>query len=157
MTLEHTERKPGITLEELGSLADQKELRLPKSIRAYIRRLKADGQFERAMAVAREVRERKLKERQQNAEKELYRSIRELLETKDPQVQAVEEIRAIWLLYASGVIDSDEKTAELLVTLDSKSPDLKAFLEGRLIDIREELRPLLPPEKESIKRGIRRF
>lgn len=142
--------------KELGSLKDQRERRLPKSIRTYIRRLKADGQFEKAMAVAQEVRERKLQARQQNAERELYRSVRELLETEDPQVQAVEEIRAIWLLYASGVIDSDEKTAELLVTLDSKSPDLKAFLEGRLTDIREELRPFLPLEKESKKRGIRR-
>lgn len=143
--------------KELGSLKDQREQRLPKSIRTYIRRLKADGQFEKAMAVAQEVRGRKLQAGQQNAERELYRSVRELLETEDPQVQAVEEIRAIWLLYASGVIDSDEKTAELLVTLDSKSPDLKAFLEGRLIDIRKELQPFLPPEKKSRKRGIRRF
>lgn len=161
MIIEQTETKIGISLEELESLINQKEPRLPKSIRAHIRSLKAAGQWEEAMRVAKEVREEKLQSRQQKAEVELNRTIRKIIETNDPQVQAVEEIRAIWLLYATyfyatGIIDSDERSSELLQTLDSKSPNLSAFLEGRMADIRDELQPLLPTAKELSTRGIRR-
>lgn len=98
----------------------------------------------------------KVEAKRRSAEQELYRSINVILETDDPQIQGVEEIRAIWLLHASDVISSAEKTEELLAALDSKSPDLKAYLEKRLTDIRAELQPLLPMREKIIsKRGRR--
>lgn len=130
---------------DLERLVTQKEPRLPQGIRKYITRLKAEGQWEKAMEVAREAKEQKFKIREGISEVDLlHLTIRQILETDDPTTQAEQEVRAIWLLYATGVIGSKEKTDELLATLDSKSPDLKAFLEGRLSDIRDELQPLLP-------------
>lgn len=151
--------EPKITLEELEQLLEKKKLRLPKSIRAHIRTLKSEGRWEQAMRIAaieREKKEKKIEVKRRSAERELYQSIGLLLETEDPQIQGVEEIRAIWLLHASGVIDSDEKTKELIDILDSRTPDLKAYLERRLLDIRVELQPLLPMrEKITSKRGRR--
>jgi hypothetical protein len=147
VTQEQLKGKPPITLEELEGLIEKKEPRLPKSIRIHIRNLKASGQWEQAMEIAERERGKKIEARRRNAELELYKSIRTILETDDPQIQGVQEIRTIWLLHASGVIDLDEKIEELTSILDSKSPDLNAYLEGRLLDIREELQPLLPTEK----------
>lgn len=141
------EGEPIISLEELEKLMVKKETRLPKSIRAHIRNLKASGLWKQAMEIAERERGKKIekiKARERSAEQELHRSIRTILETDDPQIQAVEEIRSIWLLQASGVINSDEKVEELIEILDSRSSDLKAYLEGRLPDIREEIRSLLP-------------
>jgi len=157
MTPEQAGKKLEISRQGLEELINQKEPRLPNGLRRHIRDLKATGQLEKVMTVTDEGRERKYQTRQQRAENELKLSLRKIFETEDPQIQAIEEIRAIWLLHASGTITSAEKTEALLSTLDSKAPDLKAYLEGRLLDIRDELQPLLPTGKELNTQGHRRY
>lgn len=125
--------------KDLEGLVITKEPRLPRSIRKYIRELKAEGRWEEAMEIAQRVRENKLQKREEKARKELNRTILELLTTDDPEVEGEKEIRAIWLLEAAGVINSEERLEELLESLDTKAPQLKDLLEQRLVEIRDEV------------------
>lgn len=125
--------------KDLEGLVATKEPRLPGSIRKYIRDLKAEGRWEEAMEVAQQVRERKAQKREEKAREELNRTILELLTTNDPEVEGEKEIRAIWLLEAAGVINSEERLEELLESLDTKAPQLKDFLDKRLAAIRDEV------------------
>lgn len=135
----------------------EKEIGLPKSIRDYIRRLKADGQLKKALEISDKVRESKSRKREERAQEELRLTIFKLLETEDSLVQGEYELKALWLLEASGIINSEERLKDLLESLDSKAPALKEHLEKRLVAIREQVEPLLssPNSQISGKRRIR--
>ncbi|MFZ5933101.1 MAG: hypothetical protein ACOYT7_03465 [Patescibacteria group bacterium] len=118
---------------------EKKEKQLPHSIAVYITRLKQSERFEEAMFEREQaIEKRRRLTRPQRAAEKLNDTIKLLLETNDPQVQAVCEVRAIWLLNVAGVIDDRQKLEDLRATLDSKGPELKAFLDDRLVQIREE-------------------
>lgn len=146
---EQSEEKPALPqdLEELERLFGQKEQSLPKSVSAYIRRLKAEGRLEEAKLVAQQVRERKEQTREKKATEELDRTISKLLKTDKPQEEGKLEIRAIWLLEAAGVILPAERGQELVEILDSKAPELQAVLENQLAKIRDEVKRLMPPDE----------
>lgn len=138
----------------LEGLVAMKEIRLPKSLRKYIRDLKAQGQWEEAMQVAQQTRKRKFQNqrREEKAREELDRSIFELLTTTDPKIEAEMEIRTIWLLNATGEIGSKEKSTELKLSLDTMAPQLQEFIEPRLVAIRDELSPLMPMPEPNFPR-----
>lgn len=132
-----------ITEEQLEKLLVVKEPRLPKSIRRYIQRLKQAGYWEVAMGFrAEEMKKAKKKRgietREERARKELFRTIRQIIETDDPQVEVEGELKAIWLLDVSGAINQEERLQELRDLLDSKAPELQAFLAENMIRIREQ-------------------
>lgn len=146
-----------IESEVSGSTGDDEKLpKLPKSISTYIRRLKAEGKWVEAMSVAQQEREKKgrikRRTRQEKAREELNKTVRELLETNDPEIEAVMEIRGIWLLEAAELINPEERLMELLESIDTKAPQLKTFIEGRLVRIREEVKPLMPAPQPLVKR-----
>ncbi len=146
MTQERIESRMGIDRSDLEKLIDQKEPRLPKGIRRYIRGLKAEGKLVEAMKVTEHERKKKGLTREQKAKAELKQTIGKMIQTEDLKIEATEEVRAIWLLHATGEITAEEKTTELLETIDSKPPDIQAYLTPRLSGIRDELKPLLPTE-----------
>lgn len=132
-----------VTKEQLERLLAVKDPELPSSIKKYIRRLKEADRWDIAMGVRQEEMEKAKKKRgietrEQRARKELDRTIRQILETDDPQLQAEDEVKAIWLLDISGGINQEERIQDLLSILDSKAPELKEFLEGRMFEIREQ-------------------
>ncbi len=132
-----------LTKEELEQLLAVKEPKLPKSIRRYIQRLKQVGMWDVAMGVrAQEMekakKKRKDKTKEQRARKELDRTIKQILETDNPQVEAENELKAIWLLDIIGGMDQEERMENLLALLDSKAPELRSFLEENMARIRDE-------------------
>lgn len=133
---------PSESLKQLEKELGTKEPRLPSSIRKYIRALKQAGRWDEAMEIRNRLYKqtlgRKSKTREERAEEELNRTIKQILITQDPQVQAENEAKAIWLLNVTGVINKEERMQELLALLDSKADNLKDFLEGRLGEIRDQ-------------------
>jgi len=126
-------------IRELERSFEKKEEQLPNSIASYVRRLKQSEKFEEAMLEReREIEKRRRMTRPQRAAERLNDTIKLLLETNDPQVQSVCEVRAIWLLNVAGVIDDRQKLQDLKDVLDSQAPELKAFLDDRLVQIRDE-------------------
>ncbi|TSC54258.1 MAG: hypothetical protein LiPW16_88 [Microgenomates group bacterium LiPW_16] len=60
----------------------------------------------------------------------------------------MQEVRAIWLLDAAGVILPEERKNELIEALDSKTPKLRAAFEAQLSQIRDEMvKDYMPPWK----------
>lgn len=135
----------------LDFLFDQKQLLLAPSIRRHIRYLKSQGKLELALSISATERERKAKKTEEKmqatARNELKKTMRALLETDDPQIEAEQEIRAIWLLAACGELNSQERTEELLQALNSKAPILQAVIEGKLPEIRDEVQKYFPRQK----------
>lgn len=135
--------------EDLEKLWEEKDMRLPKSIRKYIRRLKNEGRLDEAELTRKKTLEAKrgkygdpLVLKQVKARRALDRSIYNLLTTEDPEIEAELEIRTIWLLELTGEIDSSERTQELLEAIDSKAPLLREYLEERMPEIRDEVSKL---------------
>lgn len=126
-------------IRELEDSFEKKEKQLPGSIASYIRTLKRTERFAEAMLEREQaIEKRRRLTRPQRAAEKLNDTIKELLETNDPRVQSTCEVKAIWLLNVAGVIDNQHRLEELRDTLDSKAPELKTFLDDRLVQIREE-------------------
>lgn len=130
--------------KDIDQLFQKKEERLPNSIAKYIRLLKQSEKWEEAIAFRENFVATKVSNRRERAEKELNQTIIELLETNDPAVQANKEVRAVWLMFAAGVLQSDERVKNILEILDSKGGELKQQLEENLPAIRDEIKHLLP-------------
>jgi len=126
--------------KELEESFTVKELRLSKSVRKHIRGLKEAGQWEQAFAIRRQAIERKSeKVLVGKANDELNETLTELLTTKSPKKEAELEIKAIWLLYALGDIETaEERNRELLSSLDAKPEGVQNYLEERLAVIRDQ-------------------
>lgn len=126
-------------IKELERSFKKKEEQLPNSIASYIRRLKQSEKFGEAMLEReREIEKRRRMTRPQRAAEKLNDTIKLLLETNDLQIQSACEVKAIWLLNIAGVIDDRQKLQDLRDLLDSKAPELRAFLDDRLVQIRDE-------------------
>lgn len=125
-----------------------KETRLPKGLRIYVRRLKEWEVWDKVKA-DKVVEKRTAPSREERARKELHRTISLLLQADDPKVEARLEIKSIWLMQAAGVINSAERMEDIIESIDSKAPQLKAFLEGKLAAIRDEVKPFMPAEGPS--------
>lgn len=137
--------------KDLDFLFDQKGPRLAPSIRRHIRHLKSQGKLELALSISTTERERKAQMAeemmQSRARNELRKTTRALLETDDPQIEAEQEIRAIWLLAVCGELNSQERTEELIQALNTKAPTLQAVIEGKLPEIRDEVQKFFPRQK----------
>ncbi|MCH7730452.1 hypothetical protein IID21_02860 [Patescibacteria group bacterium] len=125
--------------EELESLLSKKEPRLSKGIRSYIRILKQHGHFEKAMDRRKHEVGKKKATRTTKAYGELHKTLRVIIETDDPQIEAENELRAVWLMHAASILDSDERVQGIIDILDSKELPLKEYLENNLVEIREEV------------------
>lgn len=133
-------------LAELDRELARKEVRLPKSLRIHIRGLKAKGKWEEAMRVGMQAREQKRQMRREELiQTRLYRCIATLLRTQDSGIEATNELRAIWLLSAGGIITPKERREGIVEALGSKAPELQEYLEGKLPQIRDEVQLLMPP------------
>lgn len=136
---------PDGLFSELSERASRKDNKLSKSVRTHIRRLKQEGRFAQALAVRKSVvssRESRLGRQylsQAKARGMLNGTLRELLATDDEEREAELELRAIWLLEITGEIDSEERVRELEESLDSKADQLRAYLESKLPEIRDEM------------------
>lgn len=137
--------------KDLDFLFDQKQPRLASSIRRHIRHLKSQGKLGLALSISTTERERKAQRAEElmqtRTRNELKKTMRALLVTDDPQIEAEQEIRAIWLLAACGELNSQERTEELLQALNSKAPTLQAVIEGKLPEIRDEVQRYFPRQK----------
>ena len=125
-------------------LEEAKEENLPKSIKAYIRRIKQEQGRDVGLWFREQLITKKAITRQEKAEKMLKETILKLIQTDDPAVQAKCEVRAIWLMFAAGILNSDERTQEIISILDSKGGQLKEELENNLPKIRDQVKFLLP-------------
>jgi hypothetical protein len=144
-----TERLDGAP-EDLEGLVAHKEVKLPSGIRKYIRRLKAEGRLEEAMSVGRQTRQNKSQRREDKARAQLHQSIFDLLTTDDPETDGVTTIKAIWLLYATGEIDPDERLEELQASLDAMTSPIRAQIEARLVEIRDQTTSLMPSRSRRL-------
>lgn len=127
--------------KDLVLLLRDKEPRLAKGIRAYIRALKRSGNFEQA--IRDEAVREKITTKRDKAVHELNQTIRGIIETEDPLVQAESEVRAIWLMSSVNILNSDERIQNILEVLDSKETELKEQLESNLPTIRKEVESIL--------------
>lgn len=145
--------EPVADLEEILRRVTEKEPRLGRGLRIYIARLKKEGRFEEALRIAYTRRQEKITGRYGEAEKALGVGILGIIDDQnDENAKALHELRAIWLVAAMGILNRDARVAEIEDLLDSKGPNLRAFLEGKLLGIRDEMQPFLPQQPFSFKR-----
>lgn len=121
-----------------------KEPRLPKSTRAYIRKLKESGKWDEAVKYRqRIVQERR--NRQDLATEELHKTIAEVICEENPVQEAAKEIKITWLLNAVGVIETTrERNQEILEILDSQKPEFQPQVEALMPGIRDEVTRFMP-------------
>jgi hypothetical protein len=119
--------------------------RLPRGVRKRIRQLKQSGYLEEAMELRRRAREKKrplLKI--QKARAMLYDTVEEIFESDDPGKLAETQIRAVWLMQASGLITSEERIGSLMEIIDSSKKDgLDPEIEILLTKARNKYQELL--------------
>jgi len=137
--IDRLSRKP----KSIEDCLQKKEERLPKGIRAYIRRLKETGDWDKAVGFREDSLRKRALDRQGRAKRELNKTIVNLLQSDDPIEQGKDEVKAVWLMYAAGILQSDQKVSDILEILDSKAENLKRELEENLPAIRDEIRILL--------------
>lgn len=147
MTLESQIDSKKSVLEVLEVSLSQKNERLPKSVRKYIRRLKEAGKWEEAMGFAQEARVKKNDRRNPRSVRVyevLNHTVRDILVTEDPQKQAEEEIRAVWIMFQGRLLDQNERSNELKAILDSKPPEIQKVLGPKISQIRNEVLRTVP-------------
>lgn len=137
--------------KDLEQLWEEKERRLPKSVRKYIQRLKNEDRLVEAKLVRAKTLEAKGAKyghppvlNQTKARRALDRSIYELLTSEDPHAEAELEVKIVWLLEITGEINSEERISELSQAIDSKAPFVQEYLEHRAPQIRDEMAKLKP-------------
>lgn len=143
---------PVVELGRILRRVTEKEPKLAHGLRDYIARLKREGRFEEAMRIAHAKRQEKIMARHDEAEKALQQEILAIAEAETEEDQGIHEIRAIWLVSALNTHQDnylEVRKREIEETIDSKGPNLRAFLEGNLIDIRDEMRSYLPPTTKT--------
>ena len=138
--IDRLSRKP----ESIEDYLQKKEERLPKGIRAYIRHLKETGDWNEAVGFREDFLRKRVLDKQGRAKRELDETIVKLLQSDDPIQQAEDEVKAVWLMYAAGILQSDQRMSDILEILDSKAGNLKRELEENLPAIRDEIKIFLP-------------
>lgn len=121
--------------DELESLIQNKEPRLPKGTRTYIRRLKQAGKLDEALRVTQEHRQKKMPI--YNVEKRLTVAVGNILITQSSLETAQEAAMATWLLYRENEFTSGERITELK-ELSKLNPDLEPELADTAAQIRDE-------------------
>lgn len=142
MSKEHeTEEPTGVPqdLEQLETWVQRKEPSLPGSIRDYIAKLKAKGEWSEAMRVRKEAEVRKAQSRYAMAREELHRTIRTIFETEDKNVEGVQTIRAVWLLSAVGELNAKVRPTEIIDSLKAHDPETQKFVSEKLVELRDEI------------------
>lgn len=137
----------GSSQSDYGILLDHKGPRLSSGIRKYIRRLKEEGGLDKAMALARELKEQKRKRLiRTKAHEELKIAVLDILESNgDPVDFAKKEARIVWLRYAAGDIDNtQERQEELGEIFESVPPDKQVAFGEEVAKIRDEAMSLRP-------------
>jgi hypothetical protein len=104
------ERSQDLPIIERKLLAQ--ELKLPAGIRKHIRNLKEEGRFEEAVrfrreSITRKIVPKKLLENMTNS------TLRELIISNSPEIQALSALKLTWLLNVSGLISDSEREADL--------------------------------------------
>lgn len=135
---------------DYGFLLDHKGPRLPSGIRKYIRRLKEEGELDKAMALAKELREKKregLIKTRTRPQEELNIAVLDILESEseDPRDCASKAARVVWYRFATGDIDNTEEREEQLGEIfESVPPEEQDAFGEELAGIRDEAMGLRP-------------
>lgn len=130
-------------LKDLEGRLSVKEIKLPKGVRAHIRRLKESGEWEKAMGVRKQEVEKKLKSKQERAWDELNKTVRSIIVVDDDEVQAQLELKALWLFNVLGEMSSQDRIKSIIELLDSKSPALKEAMEEKMVSIRDSMKKFM--------------
>lgn len=121
-----------------------KESKLPKSTRAYIRKLKESGKWDEAV----KFRQRVVQERRNRTEiatEELHKTIAEVICQDDPVKEAAGEIKITWLLNAVGEIETtQDRNKEILEILDATPSEFQPRVEQLMPSIRDEVTKYMP-------------
>lgn len=143
MTVELGEKTPDAPEEaekqHPEELLTAKELRLPVGVRRRIRRLKEQGMQEKAIGyrrgeVEKAIRKRKGKTKMQKAEEILDETIKQIVESDDPEKQGESLATATWLADFVGESTAEERAEDLSKILQ-EHPEL----EGKLSSIRDKV------------------
>lgn len=117
---------------------------MPKSTRAYIRKLKEVGLWEEAVKF-RERTVQQRRNRQELAVDELHKTIAEVICQEDPVKEAAGKIKITWLLNAVSVIPTtEERNREILEILDSTPAEFQPKVEQLMPAIRDEVAKFMP-------------
>ncbi len=101
-----------IETNDIEKKLSERELRLPKGIRKYIRTLKEQGKLKEAMKVRREELEKK-KSAREKLQDVLNLEIAESILSDNDKIQALSKFRATWILSQTGEIDPRERIADI--------------------------------------------
>lgn len=129
--------------DEIELKLQAKEPHLPKSIRAYIRRLKQEGKWDKAIELRNEII-RQRRTRVEIATSELNKTLVEIIREDDPLEEASDQVKAVWLLHTVGVLGTDTRIEETLSIVSSLPPELQQGLEEKLPSIRDEVKKFMP-------------
>lgn len=127
---------PNLDLNFIEHRFADRELKLPKGIRKYIRRLKQEGKLEEAFRVKKESTERKRSARDKLNDK-LNENLRDVVLSDNPEQRALGEFTTTWMLSKTGEIPTlEERRADLEQvyrsypeqsdTLETKAPSIIA-------------------------------
>ncbi|MBI1864091.1 hypothetical protein HYS03_02690 [Candidatus Woesebacteria bacterium] len=139
MKREHNkEEEQGFSTQEIEALLQEKDPRLPKSVRRYIRDLKQAGKFEEAMRKRNDEVQKK-KDKRERIIDELNGSVYGLAITKEPKEEIDNMAKALWLMDAARIIAPEERQAELGEIYDIAGSELEGYLQERMPQIRNEV------------------
>jgi len=136
-------------LDDESLVTSLKKVRLPKSVRIHIRRLKESGQLEEAIRIRKLAIGKRNVSRSalEKAHKELVETAVDVVTNDDPAEVAKRSIQMLWLLSATGQVhpkDRTEEMREFLDALQETHPQILLKVEPSLPEIRDSVIKLMP-------------